>query len=78
MRTVGSIAEARGALETEAPDVLVGEMRLPDGDENALVTTVRSLAAGHIPAIAFSAFAARESRWAVGPRSTVRGSRGSS
>lgn len=54
---VGSVGEARAALRSWTPDVLVGDIRLPDEDGYTLVRELRALShLRHLPAVAMSAY----------------------
>jgi signal transduction histidine kinase/CheY-like chemotaxis protein len=60
--TAASAAEALELLRRERVDVLVSDVGMPVEDGYTLVGRVRSLAAGLIPAIALTAYAADEDR----------------
>ncbi len=55
LRAVGTIAEARAALERELPDLLLLDLRLPDGDGLELLEALRARGVT-TPAILLTAF----------------------
>jgi signal transduction histidine kinase len=57
-----SAREAREAMETCAPDVLISDIELPGGDGIALLQDVRSRGRGALPAIAVTGYADEKSR----------------
>jgi CheY-like chemotaxis protein/GAF domain-containing protein len=60
-----SVAEAMGALAAEVPDVVVGDIGMPDEDGYSLMRRVRALPAdrgGTVPAAALTAYARAQDR----------------
>jgi PAS domain S-box-containing protein len=61
----GSAAEALAAISTDAPDLLISDIGMPDEDGYDLIRRVRELSAesgGKVPAIALTAYARTEDR----------------
>lgn len=59
VRTVGSAAAALEELERFRPDVLLSDIRMPDGDGYRLIQHIRAIEAeqgGHLPAAAITAY----------------------
>jgi signal transduction histidine kinase/ActR/RegA family two-component response regulator len=68
VHAVGSIREAREALEGQRPDVLVSDIALPHEDGYALIRHIRTREAQHgglLPAVALTGFARAEDRQCV-------------
>ncbi len=64
-RTAASTREALEMMDEECPDVLIGDIGMPDEDGFALIAKVRSRAperGGQVPAVALTAYARREDR----------------
>jgi CheY-like chemotaxis protein len=64
-RTAGSMLEAISSLDTWAPDVLVSDIGMPNGDGYDLIRRVRQLNAATrrwLPAVALTAYAHTEDR----------------
>jgi signal transduction histidine kinase len=57
-----SAKEAREAMETSAPDVLISDIELPGGDGITLLQDVRRRGRGTLPAIAVTGYADERSR----------------
>lgn len=52
--TAGTVAEAIALCEEQPPDLLLLDLRLPDGDGWSMVTRARSLHAGPLPVVVVS------------------------
>jgi CheY-like chemotaxis protein len=65
VRVVGGAEQARCALATYTPDVLIADIGMPDEDGYSLMRSIRALthtAKRHIPAIALTAFSSPAAR----------------
>jgi CheY-like chemotaxis protein len=65
VRVVGSAGQARSALATQTPDVIVSDIGMPDEDGYSLLRSVRALASFvkcSIPAVALTAFSSPAAR----------------
>ena len=59
METVASAGDARREMQSDPPDLLISDIKMPDEDGYALMRSLRS-AGISTPAIALTAFARRE------------------